>query len=227
VTYSSWIALVVVVAFGLVTYVFFSRWLRLKRVVDGLHLKDNSEFIVWLELYQSWYSTSSNRCYIVLMVCRITPIFIGFVVAILEALGDDPFKNLSYLNKSILVIMFTGISTVCVAVLTQLRVADLATARENGRISCASLVARAQLFFSRDPEASESYQEKVRIKDELFKIEFDQAALFDASVDGRPKNTPDGGGPPGSGGAPPGSGVASLESGSTPPGRGGAPPPEG
>jgi hypothetical protein len=78
---------------------------------------------------------------------------IGFFVAIISAVNFPEIKFGNFtLSNSLLVIVLTGVSTTCVSILGQLRIADLARAREVGRINCASLVAHARitLFSNRD-----------------------------------------------------------------------------
>jgi hypothetical protein len=86
---------------------------------------------------------------------------------------------LTAIGQPVLTIILTGISSLAVAIVTQLGLGDLAKARENGRIGCGRLVARAQLMFAQS--ASEAVQsEKHNIMDRLFQLEQQQADLFAA-----------------------------------------------
>jgi hypothetical protein len=139
---------------------------------------DDVAFVEWLMLYERSYTRSSEWSHRALAFCQITPIVIGFIIAIVSALKDDSWTILNVsLQRNIVIIALTGVSTVCVAILTRMGVAQLARTRELGRINCAALVTRARLYFSINHTPQESYAEKVRIKDEIYKIEHDQAAL--------------------------------------------------
>lgn len=149
---------------------------------------DDIGFIKWLGSYRDWYTQASGFCHNSLMVCRITPIFMGFLVAVVSALPD----GISFIGipKNIIVIILTGLSTLCVAVITQLGLVDLSRAREIGRIACARLLSNAQIFFSLEHTPQEIYEKKQAIHDEIFKIEMEQAALYAAIVAGPRKEPP-------------------------------------
>ena len=143
--------------------------------------KDDASFLEWLRAYEIWYTKSSDHTHNVLSLCRITPIVTGFAVALVSAIANDEIYILALpIPKNIAVIVLTGIATLCVSILGQLRIADLARVREIGRINSASLVARAQLFFSVDHSPTEALAEKTAIKDRIFELEHDQASLFAA-----------------------------------------------
>ena len=146
-------------------------------------------FITWLTTYESWYTRSSDRLHRILVCCRVLPLILGFVVAIISALppGFQVFGLTSPIPRNVVVIALTGITTLCVGVLTQLGVAELARARETGRIGVANLVAQAKLALPRSEGNTPPRDEMIKLKDALMKIEFDQAELFVAStVDRQP-----------------------------------------
>jgi hypothetical protein len=145
-------------------------------------------FISWLEEYERWYTSSSITLSRILIACRVVPLVLGFIVAIVSALppGFGLFGYPSPIPRNIVVIALTGISAVCVALLTQLGVGELATARELGRIGTASLVTRARISLFSNASDDEKRKEMGKIKDEIFKLEYDQAALFAASIVERP-----------------------------------------
>jgi hypothetical protein len=174
--------LVLAVTLGIVSFFFISRRMLLKKTRQSVENMDDDGFFRWLQDYEEWYTLASKRLNDWLIITRITPLFIGFIVALISAVSevDLPLKNY-------LVIGLTGISTLCVAVLTQLRLAELARAREIGRINCAQLVARARLYFTVERPPEETLSEKQKIQGELFKIEHDQAALV-ASVSESPNS---------------------------------------
>lgn len=73
------------------------------------------------------------------MACRIIPIFAGFTIAVLSTLREQGRTSLDeYYNVTI--ILLSGLSTLSVAIMTQLGIAHLAKAREIGRIECAKLL---------------------------------------------------------------------------------------
>lgn len=144
-------------------------------------ISDNDGFVDWLCDYEHWYNKSARRYHLTVYVARPAPIVLGFMVAIVSAMRDQWSFFDDFIPKNIIVITLTGLASLCVAILTQLGVIDLARYREIGRINCARLVARARLFFSIPHSPEEIYKEKDEIIKELFKIEHDQAALF-ASV---------------------------------------------
>jgi hypothetical protein len=119
------------------------------------------------------------------MACRIIPIFAGFTIAVLSALreqGQAPWDE--YYNVTI--ILLSGLSTLSVAIMTQLGIADLAKAREIGRIECARLLSQAQIFFSSNHPEEQIYQEKLLIHSEIFRVEHHQAELYASIVAGQP-----------------------------------------
>ena len=168
--------LVVVGVVGIFGLIFLTSFLRRGPVVEHDDLSDGPGFIKWLHTYEIWYAKSAGRISWVLYVCRITPIFIGFVVAIVSALDTGEFPP--FLPQKVVVIILTGLSTFCVALITQFSLPELAKAREFGRIACAGLVARARLFFSIDRQPAEALVAKIEIRDRIFQIEEEQAALF-------------------------------------------------
>jgi hypothetical protein len=145
-------------------------------------------FISWLEEYENWYTRSSTSLSRILIACRVVPLVLGFIVAIIPALppGFGIFGYPSPIPRNIVVIALTGISAVCVALLTQLGVGELASARERGRIGTASLVTRAKISLFSSASDKEKWAEMALIKDEIFKLEYDQADLFAASLVERP-----------------------------------------
>jgi hypothetical protein len=145
------------------------------------------DFIKWLTAYEVWYTISSRRLHDVLFLCRLTPIFIGFVVAIMATVEEA-----SWPLKSYFIIGFTGLSTLCTAVLTQLRISEIAAVREAGRIGFARLVLRARLSFPEEAEAESVLKEKQAIVEEAFKIESVQADTFSLLVRPAPPSTSDG-----------------------------------
>jgi hypothetical protein len=167
------VGLVFVVILGTALYFFISARTVLNEARQCVESMDDEGFLRWLQEYEGWYTLASKRLNDWLFVTRITPLFIGFIVALISAAQESqlPIKNY-------LVIGLTGISTLCVAVLTQLRLAELARAREIGRINLAQLVARTRLYFSMPRSPDEALSEKQKVQAEVFKIEHDQAALF-------------------------------------------------
>jgi hypothetical protein len=170
------VAIIIVLALLAIAYQF-------KKAPIASFGPDDASFLDWLRAYETWYTKASRGAHRVLSFCRITPIVIGFAVAVVAASQGEtlPIYVSGYgftIEKNIVIIILTGIVTLCVSILGQLRVADLARARETGRINTAALVARAQLFFSVDHSPDEALKEKNAIKDELFKLEHDQASLF-------------------------------------------------
>jgi hypothetical protein len=195
-----WVVVLAIIIFAIVLVA--RRYTR-SRIIELPNLEDNQAFIRWLMEYEDWYTTSAKRHHRTLYWFRPAPIVIGFLVAIVSAMDNNLVLFKSYIPKNIIVISLTGLAALCVAVLTQLGVIDLSRTREIGRINCAALVARAQLFFSKTQTADDAYREKSAIVQEVFRIEHDQAALFsriagnvpDAQTPQRsaPRNPPAGG----------------------------------
>ena len=184
-----YLLLIIVILFGVSVF----RWTanrRAKGPLAGDPGTTSDDFIKWLSGYESWYTRASWKTHRILEICRIAPIVIGFFVAIISSV-NMPTVSFYYwqISTNLLVIILTGISTTCVSVLGQLRIADLARAREIGRINCARLVADARLkLFDEGKNPSDVQNEKLSIKDTLFRIEHDQAALY-AALGSRPTNS--------------------------------------
>jgi hypothetical protein len=171
---------------GAVVLVLLSRWLHAKYEIEAApEIDKNNGFVSWLQGYEHWFHKASFNNHLIFDICRVLPIFLGFCIAVISALPEEYWRD-SWASKNVLVVVLTGISTISMAVVTQLRIGDLARAREIGRINCAALVVQAQLFFSARHSVEEIYDEKQRIKKEIFKIEHDQAALFAAAASAEP-----------------------------------------
>jgi hypothetical protein len=186
--YLPWLVVALVVVAAGAAYFRLSARLQASHHIQAEPDFDNEGFLNWLRDHEIWYQKASFRTHCIFDVARIAPVIIGFAIAVLSALPPplkaEPFNSLA-------VIILTGASTVCVSIISQLRVGDLARAREVGRINCAALVARARLFFSMKPSEEDAYKEKLAIKDQLFKLEHDQAALFAAAASVEPRPTVD------------------------------------
>lgn len=143
-------------------------------------------FLRWVDEYEKWYTRSAWALNWTFFCCKTMPLVLGFLVAIISALpeGFEPFAGIP---RNILVIALTGLSTLCVAVLTQLGVAERARAREIGRIGVAKLAAESRVALSGKKEIDDQTKAQlVSITDRIFEIEFDQQALFAAAF-GDPK----------------------------------------
>ena len=186
---SSVITIIVVVVVAIAAFLLIGYWLKQPPATRTMNLNDEN-FVTWLQQYEIWYTKSSRRCNSVLVVCRITPIVLGFVIAVVSALKPGDYFFANYISQPILVIILTGTSSLAVAIITQLGLGDLAKTRENGRIACARLAARAQLMFAQS--ASDAVQdEKNKILETLFQIEQQQADLF-AALGHPPQPQPEG-----------------------------------
>jgi hypothetical protein len=146
--YGSWITIAVVLIIVVALFFLIRAWLANPLITSYPDLNDEN-FVKLLRDYETWYAKSSRRCTNTLVVCRITPLVMGFVVAVVSAANKDAWPLQNYIDQSILVIILTGISSLAVAIVTQLGLGDLAKARENGRIASAHLVARTQLMFAK------------------------------------------------------------------------------
>src|SRR5215469_1482003 len=131
-------ALLSAAVFSVVVLVAAAWWiLNLRRPPKDLAAEmDDVAFVEWLTLYERSYTKSSEWSRRALAFCQITPIIIGFIIAVVSALKDDSWTILNVpLQRNIVVIALTGVSTLCVAILTRMGVAQLARSRELGRIN--------------------------------------------------------------------------------------------
>jgi hypothetical protein len=175
----------VICAIGAGVFVFARWWSTAMPEITLPGKMDEAGLIKWLGSYRDWYKKSAKRCERVTMACRIIPIIAGFTIAVLSALREQGRTPLDeYYNVTI--ILLSGLSTLSVAIMTQLGIADLAKAREIGRIECAKLLSRAQIFHSSDHPLDKVYQEKLSIHAEIFRIEHHQAELYASIVAGQP-----------------------------------------
>lgn len=138
-------------------------------------------FLRWVGEYEKWYTRSAWALNWTFFCCKTMPLVLGFLVAIISALPER-FELIAGIPRNIAVIALTGLSTLCVAVLTQLGVAERARAREIGRIGVAKLAAEARVALSGKKEIDEQTKAQLAsITDRIFEIEFDQQALFAAA----------------------------------------------
>jgi hypothetical protein len=174
-------------AVGVFLFVFTRKWIAARPQITPPCEMDKAGLIRWLGSYRDWYTTSAWLCDRISTLCRIVPIISGFAIALLSALREqEPPPWNEYVNYNVMIIALSGLSTLSVAIITQLGIAELAKAREIGRIECARLLSLAQILLSKHDSSEEDlYKAKLTIHQEIFRVEHDQAALYAAIVAGQ------------------------------------------
>ena len=147
------------------------------------HFASMGAFIEWLEGYERWYGRASKRAYGLVDYCKVTPLMLSFSVAVVSAMPDDQFEN-----KNVLIIIITGFSALMVSLIDTLKLLELAAGREDGRITCAELVAKAKVAEANGAIVSESASDAKGNKNDAdiiasilaktFKLEREQAAMY-------------------------------------------------
>lgn len=169
-------AAIVVVVIATVIWIYIGDRNRIKETIDVTTSMKDKLFVNWLRSYEAWYDVSAKNWNRVLIFCRVAPIIIGFMIAVVSAV-DPNIVIIPGLRNNLIVIILSGISTVCLTIITQFSVVDLAKAREIGRINCAKLVVEAML--SIEPENKDELNRlKQKLAEEIFDIESVQAKSF-------------------------------------------------
>jgi hypothetical protein len=171
-----------IVAVLVVATVVWGMWRHRLPKYEDMEFEEVDDLLQWLADYEAWYERSSGLLHEILIVCRVLPIGLGFLVAIVSALDDKLFQAF-IIPKNIVVIILTGLSTICVAIITQLGLADLARTREAGRIAFSDMRAKVKLLIAAKGGSSKTNPKALvedfeKIAAEVFKIEREQADRF-------------------------------------------------
>lgn len=112
-----------------------------KLIQDTVRISDltDENFVKWLQAYEVWYTKSSRTCHDWSLVFRVLPVLLGFMVAFVSAWKNEHPLGM---EKNLLVMVLTGISTLCVSLLSQLRLSELAKARRRARRDLGGIMCR-------------------------------------------------------------------------------------
>ena len=83
---AQWATLVAVVLVGIVSFGLIRNLVSRGPQIPTPQKMDDAGFIKWLASYRDWYTHAAGMCNKWLVFCRITPILVGFMVAIVSAL---------------------------------------------------------------------------------------------------------------------------------------------